>query len=400
MPTQRNIALITTGGTISSVSTAEGIAPKSGVVESMLLSDRMGYKKKGGSYVSGDGGVRLDVLRLFNKDSTDLVFEDRIVLAREVFEAMKKYDGIIVTHGTDTLVETAHSLSIWLKYPLKTIAITGAFKTIEDKNSDAWENLQDSITAACEGLCGVFVIFHGKVLQGEMVFERIDQHNGSSSKTFDSIFGSVALVGSNGMHYDCAPVVGNPYQHVFPPNTRVEPWLDISHNDDVFYIVPPVNSERFKDIAEKCDGIVVEATVSGGIPESLLPGITAMAKSKPIVLARRYKPGDEGSEYAVARNAENTGVIIGSGLPSFDRAVLSYVLGKLEGQELRGVAMIKGQFNQVVGEVFRKRLSKMPFMNGDRNAPLDCDIVGALRTPVRDGGRFTDNGSRRKRKVC
>ncbi|MCL5427878.1 MAG: asparaginase domain-containing protein [Candidatus Marsarchaeota archaeon] len=366
MPTQRHIALITTGGTISSVSTAQGIAPRKGMVEGMLTSERMGYKLQEGSYVSGDGNAKIDVISLFDKDSTNIGFKDREVIARSVFDALKEYDGVVVTHGTDTLANTSHSLSLWLKHPLKTVVITGAFKTVEENDSDAWDNLRDSITVACEGLCGVFVVFHGRVLRGETVFEKIEGQNGSVIKTFDSMFGSVAQMQGNTPLYAKPPVVG------FPVDRDTMPFLDIRHDESVIYLTLPISPEKFMKVAETFNGIVIEATASGGIPDTLLQYIEKVAKTKPVVLGRRYAPNQEGGVYVVARAAEETGVIVGSGVPKFDEAALSHILGRIKDEQQmwsaeERVRHIKGQFNYIVGEVVRMResLLKAPALNGN-----------------------------------
>jgi L-asparaginase len=76
--------------------------------------------------------------------------------------------GVVVTHGTDTLEETAYLLARTLD-PAIPVAITGAMRTSEEPNWDGRQNLVDSARVAGAGESrgrGAMVVFHGTVLSG------------------------------------------------------------------------------------------------------------------------------------------------------------------------------------------------------------------------------------------
>ena len=104
----------------------------------------------------------------FKKDSQEITSEDR-----EKLKALCKSipeDKIIITHGTDTMAETAKYLS-----PInKTIVITGAMKPERFTNSDAPVNLGAAI-AACQTLKeGSYIAMHGMVISHDKIQRNLD----------------------------------------------------------------------------------------------------------------------------------------------------------------------------------------------------------------------------------
>ena len=95
---------------------------------------------------------------VFKKDSQEITSEDRAKL-KALCESIPE-DKIIITHGTDTMAETARSLS----GINKTIIITGSMKPERFSNSDAPINLGAAI-AACQTLSkGSYLVMHGMVI--------------------------------------------------------------------------------------------------------------------------------------------------------------------------------------------------------------------------------------------
>ncbi|MDG1841753.1 MAG: asparaginase domain-containing protein [Crocinitomicaceae bacterium] len=99
----------------------------------------------------------------FKKDSQEITSKDRAklkALCKSIAE-----DKIIITHGTDTMAETARSLSSINK----TIIVTGAMKPERFSNSDAPINLGAAI-AACQTLTvGSYLVMHGMVIPHNQV---------------------------------------------------------------------------------------------------------------------------------------------------------------------------------------------------------------------------------------
>ncbi len=100
-----------------------------------------------------------EILPLIKKDSLDLTNKDRELL-KEVCESSST-SKIIITHGTDSMIQTAEYLSI-LKN--KTIVLTGAFRPARFYDSDAAVNIGVAIGAIQLLNSGVYIAMNGLVL--------------------------------------------------------------------------------------------------------------------------------------------------------------------------------------------------------------------------------------------
>ncbi|MCL5008313.1 MAG: asparaginase [Candidatus Marsarchaeota archaeon] len=351
MQESKKIAIITTGGTISSVSTKDGIAPREGIIEEMLVKE-LGYSASGSGsgFTSKDGRVKIDVIKLFNKDSTDIVADDRVQIAKEAFRCSEKYDGVVITHGTDSLEKTAYDLSLWFQYPIKPIIITGSFKTIEDTKSDAYENLRDSIAFACEGVCGIFVVFHGKALEGSFVYEHIVPYlnDTKNHQTFRSLRSEVATISENGISYSKGRDPIWKFQE-FPQ------ILEIRHSTGIVEIGHQLTPDRLESIAESAKGIIITATASGGVPQNLLPVLGPIARRKPVLSSPNYYLMQDNifHKYATANYLREMGIIPGTPLQKFDREALAFILGRCVG--VPEPSHVGDMFNSIIGEKIRQK---------------------------------------------
>jgi L-asparaginase len=152
------INLIATGGTIEKV-----YSEQSGVV---LNSDR-----KIGHYLEllrlPDCDVR--VLSLLNKDSLEMTPEDRAKLVAEMGKLLPEGNPIVITHGTDTMVETGVYIQKAFPELNVPVVLTGAMTPLGFEGSDGLQNLTESLMAARLLGAGVFVVMHGQVFPADRV---------------------------------------------------------------------------------------------------------------------------------------------------------------------------------------------------------------------------------------
>lgn len=102
----------------------------------------------------------------FLKDSLEISDEDRAALAREVADGFGAADGILVTHGTDTLADTARALDALLGAPPCPVVLTGAMTPLSVEGSDAVQNLAGAFVALRLLPPGWHVVFHDAVHPG------------------------------------------------------------------------------------------------------------------------------------------------------------------------------------------------------------------------------------------
>ena len=107
---------------------------------------------------------KFEVTSLLQKDSLEITDEDR----QKIFQACREVEGdrIIITHGTDTMIETAMRLS---EITDKTIVITGAMRPEKFSDSDAMFNIGVAVAAVQTLSSGVYVAMNGRVCEWDKV---------------------------------------------------------------------------------------------------------------------------------------------------------------------------------------------------------------------------------------
>lgn len=150
----KRILLLTTGGTIASRETDEGLAPQMDAGD--LLNYAPGLAKL----------YEIHTLELMNLDSSNIQAEEWLVIARTVAEQIEHYDGIVITHGTDTMAYTASALSFLLADLRKPVVLTGSQMPIDALLTDARNNLYTAFAAVEAGISGISVAFDRKIIRG------------------------------------------------------------------------------------------------------------------------------------------------------------------------------------------------------------------------------------------
>ncbi|WP_373046080.1 asparaginase [Vulgatibacter sp.] len=112
--------------------------------------------------------ARLDLEIFANVDSSDMSPDLWQGLARRIHERLPKYEGIVVTHGTDTMAYTASALSLMLRGLDKPVVLTGSQRPLGEIRTDARLNLIDAVTAAARGaeLPEVVICFDSRLFRG------------------------------------------------------------------------------------------------------------------------------------------------------------------------------------------------------------------------------------------
>ena len=102
---------------------------------------------------------------VMHKDSLDMTEEDREIIAKAVKDSLPKSDAVVILHGTDTLEETGELLCSKfcdLEIP---VILTGAMRPYEFRDTDAMQNVTESLLASRLLIGGVYVVMHNRVLR-------------------------------------------------------------------------------------------------------------------------------------------------------------------------------------------------------------------------------------------
>ena len=212
------------------------------------------------------------------------------------------YDGVIVTHGTDTLEETAYLLDLTIKTDIP-IVVTGSMKNSSEPGWDGPGNLLDSISICLnknsQGI-GVLVCLHGEVNAASEV-TKIFSHEVDTFKSLD--FGSLGFVQDGKVTYNRHP------RHLEHIETD-----KVITNVDLITVYSGMEEKFFKFSADsKVEGLVIEALGIGNVPPAAFEGIKYAAEKKiPLVLVSRCPAGETDDIYSypgAGKHLRNLGVI-------------------------------------------------------------------------------------------
>ena len=242
MQEKKHILLLTTGGTIASVPGGEGLEPqRADVLDRELQMLRAYY----------DITIR-DVMCL---DSSNIRPEEWQFIATEIFNQREGFDGIVVSHGTDTMAYTASAVTFMLPDIDLPVVFTGSQLPLRDMLSDGPDNLRTAFAMAASGHSGVFLAFDRKVMLGC----RAVKIRASGFSAFESINARYAGIVSNlGLVLD---------EQVLPKCQRpARLCTNISKDVFLLKLTPGLNPAIFDMLAAMgYKGIVIEAFGLGGI---------------------------------------------------------------------------------------------------------------------------------------
>jgi L-asparaginase len=162
------ITIITTGGTIEKTYNEQDGSLKnySSILTKILNSLRL-------------PDLEIQQRNIIFKDSLEMTDEDRDLVLRLTRLEIKNADAVIILHGTDTLEETGQLLYKEITDPSCPIIFTGAMRPYEFRDSDAVQNVTESLIAARLVSPGIYVVMHNRILKFPGVYKDRDR------RTFD-----------------------------------------------------------------------------------------------------------------------------------------------------------------------------------------------------------------------
>lgn len=311
----KKILLLSTGGTIASTPSENGLTPTvSGEHMAALIPELKGL-------------CEIHYKELLNLDSSNMQPEEWAAMAKAAYENLEHYDGIVITHGTDTMAFSAAALSFMLQNLSKPVVLTGSQLPIEDPDTDGKRNILDAFRTAVDGrLAGVFIVFDGLIIPGHCA-KKLCSHNfhafeSINQKPAGHITDGQVILTKESQVPSGKPMLLNPVfdEHVLL--LRLIPGFN------------PALIEAIPSLGYKA--VVIEAFGMGGIPNvrrNLLPAIHSLiARKIPVVVTTQcVYDGCDLQVYDVGVDAQKAGVLSAGNLTAEAIVVkLMWILGQTD----------------------------------------------------------------------
>lgn len=272
MPLPCSVLVLTTGGTIASRDDGTGAKTATAPGHELLSSS------------GATPGLRVRVRDLLSVDSAALTVADldtiRVAVAAALAEDVL---GVVLTHGTDTLEETALLLDLVHDDP-RPVVLTGAVRAADDEQPDGPGNLRDALAVAASptarGL-GVLVVLGGSAHAARGTRKL---HTTALTPFHDPRWGAVGLVTGAGLDVvrrprRPAPVVAGPLAGLRVDVVALYPGADATALD--------------AHVAAGARGLVLETTGSGNTHPDVVAAVAGHVRAGVVVLVSTRVPAGE-----------------------------------------------------------------------------------------------------------
>lgn len=270
------VVVLSTGGTIASTHSEE----EGGFTSSLQGEQLM-------AAVPGLGDVAdIEVQNVANVGSTNMTPALWLEVSRRAATALERPEvaGVLVTHGTDTMEETAYFLDLTVPSP-KPVILVGAMRAASEWDADGPRNLLDAARVAVSPEArgkGVFVVLNGEIHAAR----EVTKTHSLAVETFDTPqFGALGIVDPDGVRFYRAPLRR---QTIEVAPDVVLPTVDIIPN------YAGSDGRLIRGLLKEgpVDGLVIDAAGAGNIATRLFEAVKeARERGIAVVIASRTHAG-------------------------------------------------------------------------------------------------------------
>ena len=231
--------------------------------------------------------IQVTALDVYNIPSPHVTFSHMLGLYQTIQENTQSYDGFVITHGTDTLEETAYFLDT-LDIPKKPIVLTGAMRSSNELGSDGVYNYLSALRVAADVKAadkGVLLVMNDEIHAAKFVTKT---HTTNLSTFQTPTHGPLGLVTKRNILFF----------NKTEERTRFH-LTDIEGTVPIIKAYADMDSVLLDSLSsDKISGLVIEALGAGYLPPSILPSLQRLTKEIPVVLVSRCFNGIAEPVYA------------------------------------------------------------------------------------------------------
>ncbi|MFC2948289.1 asparaginase [Virgibacillus sediminis] len=292
----KNILIIHTGGTIS-----------------MLENKETGEVNRTGKHPLTDvaehfrNTANIDEIMAFDLPSPQITPRHMLQLAQTVERNTRHFDGVVITHGTDTLEETAYFLDLVVDTN-KPVILTGAMRSSNEIGSDALYNLISAVRVAADQNAtgkGILVVMNDEIHTAANVTKTSTSNVATFKSPQQGPIGGITKE-SVLFHHPTFPKKTKPVSNISKQVLLLKAYAGMDHQ-----ILEAV-------LKTNLDGLVIEAFGQGNLPRETVDPLKSMIdRGIPVVLVSRSYQGVVQPIYGYpggGRNLRDMGVIFSNGL--------------------------------------------------------------------------------------
>lgn len=292
---KKNVVMLSTGGTIASKKNPETGLLTAGVMSGEELSKNCNLPSH----------INVKVISVFQIPSNHMTFKHLIILKEKIEEVFEdeSIDGIVVTHGTDTLEETSYFLDLVISDE-RPVVITGSQRGPEITGTDAFINLRQSLLLTSSSECydlGPVVLFNERIFSARYIKKK----HASNIDGFISFgFGYLGIIDQETIF-------------IFQKPVKKEKYILKKSLPCIEIIKTSLGSDgKFIDCAREnnVEGIIIEAPGRGHPPPAILDSVKrAIEKGIYVLLTTSAEEGEVKLVYDFPGSAwslQNLGVLL------------------------------------------------------------------------------------------
>lgn len=302
--------MITTGGTIASIPSDNGLIPEISGKDIISLVPALKHI------------CTIDTIEIMNIDSSNLSPNNWIMMLDTIEKNYNDYDGFVITHGTDTMAYSSSMLACAIENLSKPVVFTGSQLPLKAKATDAYRNLYDAFLAASDNVYGVFLAFNGDIHYGDSV-----------KKVYSENFtGFLSINNKTAGKSDNNKIIWNKLYK----NHNIKPVFNKNISEKVFVLkmVPSLKPDIIDVLINMgYKGIIIEGYGAGGVPtadceNNFIPALQkAIENNVAVVCATQcLYDGVHLDKYPMGIMAEKYGAISSKNI-TLEKALVKLMIG-------------------------------------------------------------------------
>lgn len=278
---KKKICVVATGGTIAS--RAKNTMSTEGYELSAFSAGQLVEQ------ISGIGEIAdVSVEEFCNKSSTVISEEDLVGLSERINTLLNQenFDGIVVTHGTDTLEETAFFLQLTVD-SAKPVVVTGSMRPATVISADGALNLYNAVCCAASDASvgmGVTVCMNDLILSSRDVVKFSTFQTDAFQAPFYGLLGTVR---NSKVSYAYKPIKRHTFMSEFAGKTYDVPFPKV----EILYMYQGCSNELFESaVSRGCRGIVTAGMGNGWINRRIQHDYEEDSRELPVLIRSARVP--------------------------------------------------------------------------------------------------------------